>query len=284
MKKIILLLMVTALTVNCSSDSNSDPIQPSLFGSKIKRIEEYQHGSIIKTFDYQYNALGNITKMVVNDRTKIYKTTFSYNSSNLMVSWNLEEYYVSDPASKIVQTNTLEYDNGKITNICIDRIDNTFSTTIYQADRILYSYDTGIHPTSIMHYSPVSSMTHDNLCSDVIYEDNEETFEYLNENAIFYSMGSSGFSNTYNRIEYDTKNNPLAMIKPIAFKNAIGRSSKNNMTKVMVYNTSDDSLEGTSKFENSYNNNNFLVQAIERYYPAGNTTPSVTTTIKYYYY
>lgn len=282
MKKIIFALLTCTFILGCSPDSDSS----SGDGTKIKRIEESQYGSIIKTTDYQYNSSGNISKMVINDRTKIYETTFNYDSNNVMISWNLKEYYIHDTSSKIEQVNTLEYDNGRITNICIDRVDNTFPDyPNYASDRILYSYDSGVYPISIMHYSPSYynlGDAHD--CSDVIYEDNEETFEYLNGNTIRYSSGSSFFSNDYNIIEYDTKNNPLANIKPAAFKNAIGRSSVNNMTKVKIYDATDDSLTGTSIFENTYNSNNFLVKAIEKYYDAGSSNPTMTTTINYYYY
>lgn len=281
MKKITLALLCSLFLFSCSSDSSDS----SSSGTQIKRIEEHQNGILIKSTDYQYNQLGNITKMVVNDQSKIYETTFNYDSNNKMITWDLKEYYIFDPSMKIEQTNTLEYDNGRIADICIDRVDNTFDDPYYASDRILYSYDSGVYPTSIMHYSAsYYNLGEDHSCDDVIYEDNEETFEYTNGNATYYSSGSDGFFNNYNTIEYDNKHNPLAMIKPDAFKNAIGRSSVNNMSKVMVYNSDDDTLDGTATFENTYNGNDFLIKAIERYYPAGISTPSVTTTMTYFYY
>ncbi len=285
MKKIFSLLLLSILITNCSSDSSSNSNASTSSGTKIKRIEELQNGFIIKSTDYQYNSLGNITKMVVNDRTNIYETTFQYNSNNQMITWKLKEYRVSNPSSKKEQTNTLEYSNGKITNVCIDRVDNTFSGyTFYEADRILFSYNSGIYPTSIQHYYPQSSTAPEYTCADVTYVSEEELFEYVNGNTSRYTIEDSGFSSSYNILEYDTKNNPLAMIQPAAFKNIIGRSSVNNMTKAKVYNSSDDTLQGTSVFENSYNANNFLIKAIERYYPAGNPNPTVTTIMNYYYY
>lgn len=285
MKKIALLLFSSLLLVNCSKDSNDETPQSIIVNNgNLKKIEEIQNGFIIKTSDYTYNDVGNISKLIINDGSKIYETTFNYNVNNIMISWNLHEYYISNPSSQTNQTNTLEYTDGKITNVCINRIIDSFSTPIQQADKILYTYDSGLLPISIKHYTPQSSIGGNApTCSDVIYEDNEELFTYTNGNTTKYSSGSTTFSNDYNIIEYDTKNNPLSKIKPDAFKYSIGRSTKNNMTKIYVHDATNNSLQGTDFFENTYDSNNFLIKAIESYYPVGSSNPTITT-INYYYY
>ena len=87
----------------------------------------------------------------------------------------------------------------------------------------------------------------------------------------------------FNRQKKKLKN--LILIDGDAFRKLItGRSTKNNVTKIYVHNASDDSLEGTSVFENTYNSANYLTKTIERHYIPGQTVPAQTTTINYYYY
>lgn len=204
-----------------------------------------------------------------------------------MISWNLKEYYVNDPSRKIDQLNTLEYDNGKITNICIDRIDNTFPNYPTRSiDKIKYSY-IGLYPSSIIHYvqTTYTDLTSQvALCSEITTEDNQELFEYSNGNCTRYEAPNSGFSSYYYTIEYDTKNHYQSAIKPDAFKYILGRSTKNNMSKSYEYNSGNNQLNATIVFENTYNSNNFIIKAVEKYYNTGSTTTSVTTTINYLYY
>lgn len=287
MKKIALALISATLIMSCSKDSDNTNVenQDGISG-KLKKVEEIKNNVVIKTSDYLYNEAGNISKLTINDRTKIYETIFNYDGNNKMISWNLKEYYVFDPSSKIEQINTLEYFNGKIVNICIDRNDNTFSTTIHQIDRIKFTYNDGLFPTSIQHYQPESfDFGQVPTCSDVTSEDNEELFEYSNGNNTRYDSGQSGFfSNVYYTIEYDSKNHYQSTIKPDAFKYTLGRSTKNNFSKLYEYNRDDNQLKATIVFENTYNSNDFITKAIERYYSTGSTTPSNTTIINYSYY
>jgi hypothetical protein len=292
MKKITLLLFSATLLFSCSSDNtNVDDTTPSNPQSsnpqnqgKIKKIEELQNGIVIKTSDYQYNEVGNISKLTIDDRTKVYETTFKYDANNTMISWNLLEYYSFDSSRKIEQTNTLEYQNGKIVNICIDRNNKIFSTPSHEMDRISYSY-IGIYPSTIQHYNPKRfEFNIAPTCADVTTTSNDEYFEYTNGNATMYDAGQSAFSNVFYKIEYDTKKHYQSTIKPDAFRNILGRSTQNNFTKFYEYDKTTDVLKATIVFENTYNSNDFITKAVEKYYKTGSTQPSNTTTINYLYY
>jgi hypothetical protein len=289
--KIITGLLIVLLTFSCSKDDTPAPApidnvikETPKSQYKLKKVETIQNGIVIKTSEYEYNSLGNISKMKVVKGYNTIETIFNYDKANVLVSWNQKETNNYDPTFKINQVNNLEYSNGKITNICIDR--NTFfGEESLSKDKIEYTYGKDLFPISIKHYEETRyDSFNPKSCSDVQYIDNEEEFEYVDGNTVMYNSGDSFFSENYNVIEYDANINPLSTIKPDAFRNCIGRSSKNNMTKVFVRSVSDDSLEGTSVFENTYNTDKYLTKTIERFYYPGKSVPSQTTTINYYYY
>nr|WP_315151869.1 hypothetical protein [uncultured Flavobacterium sp.] len=282
MKNKFLLFLITSFLIGCSSDSTDDS-QSSSSSSRIKKVEEIQNGVIIKTSDYEYNSLGNITKLIINDNSKLYQTTFSYDSSNKMISWNLKESYLSSPSDLIDQMNSLEYTNGLISNICISRKETDSGYLTNSIDRISFSYS-GLGLTSIKHYIPITNSGTE-VCADITDVDNEEFFEYSNGNLISYEAPGIGFSDEYYEIEYDNGRNYLSSVKPDAIRYALGnQSSVNNRKKIKVYDSYNDELTATVEFENTYDKNNNLVKAVEKYYYVGSTIPSYTTTMKYYYY
>lgn len=286
LKNYFLVLLITSSLIGCSSDSSTDDSQNTpLSTNQIKKMEEIQNGEVIKTSDYEYNNLGNITKLTIKDNSKLYLTTFNYDSSNKMISWNLKESYLANPSDVIDQVNSLEYTNGLITNICISRTEVNWGDIMTNSiDRISNSYS-GLGLTSIQHYIPITDSGAED-CSAVTEVGNEEFFEYSNGNLISYEApGTSFFSDEYYEIEYDNGRNYLSSVKPDAFRYAMGnQASVNNRKKIYVYNSDDDKLTATVVFENTYDKNNNLVKAVEKYYYAGSTTPSNTTTMNYYYY
>jgi hypothetical protein len=291
MKKNLLKLMLVIFIVSCSENSPENPIEnPNLSNplaqGKLKKEQDIKNGVVLKTSEYEYNSQGNISKLTINDNSKIYETTFSYNANNVMTSWFLKEFYISNPSSKKEQTNSIEYVNNKITNICIDRTRFYSSNNFFkEVDKIEYTYGIGLLPTSIIHYSPVNVDNGNTAtCSDVTYTTNIETFEYVNDNMTRYSSGDTSFSNTYNVLEFDNKINPKSTIKPDAFKYSLGNSTKNNVSKILIYNTTTNALKATAIYENTYNSNDFLEKTIEKYYNAGSTTPTSTVTVNYTYY
>lgn len=283
MKNKFLLLLITSFLISCSNDSSDDSQDSSSSTDRIKKVEEIQNGVVIKTSDYEYNSLGSISKLTIKDNSKSYQTTFDYDSSNKMISWNLKEFYLYSPSDFIEQVNSLEYTNGQITNICIKRKETYLDDVTNSVDRISFSYS-GLELASIQHYVQVTnSETAD--CSEVSNVDNEEYFEYSNGNLISYEAPGTGFSDEYYEIEYDNGKNYLSAIKPDAFRYALGNQySVNNRKKISVYDSYSDELTATIIFENTYDKNNNLIKAVEKYYRAGSTNPSNETTMNYYYY
>ncbi|MCB9425497.1 MAG: hypothetical protein H6584_00505 [Flavobacteriales bacterium] len=292
--KIITSFFVALLVLSCSKDETPIPtgnhtvIQDTPKSEyKLKKIEDIQNGVVIKTSEFEYNSSGNISKTKVADRNKTIEVTYNYDQNNDIVTWNQTETSSFDPEFKITQVNTLEYNNGKISNICIDRKTFDWSTETLSKDKIEFTYGPDSNPISIKHFE---EMTYDSFnprsCADVIYLSNEETFENVNGNTVKYSSGDdSFFSNNYNLIEYDDKINPYSTLKPEAFRIVVsGLSAKNNKTKITIHNASDDSLQATAVYENTYNSANYLIQTIEKYYYAGQSIPATTTIVKYYYY
>lgn len=283
MKKKLLVVLITSFLIGCSGDSASDDSSNSSSSNKIKKIEEIQNGLVIKTTDYEYNGSGNISKVTVNDQAKFYETTFNYDSTNKMISWNLKEYYTSSPSDIIEQLNSLEYTNGLITNICIDRKEKESGYVTNSIDRISQTYS-NFGLTSIKHYIPITG-DDDAVCSDVSDVGNEEFFQYSNGNLIRYEAPGTGFSDEYYKIEHDEGNHYLSGVKPDAFRYCYGSQvSVNNLKKINVYDSDTDKLTATVQFENTYDKNKNIVKAVEKYYYTGSTTPSNTTTINYYYY
>lgn len=283
MKNKFLALLLTSFLIGCSSDSASDD-SPNSSSNKIKKIEEIQNGLVIKTTDYEYNSSGNISKVTVKDQAKFYQTTFNYDSTNKMISWNLKEYYTSSPSDVIEQLNSLEYTNGLITNICIDRKEKESDYVTNSIDRISQTYS-NFGLTSIKHYIPITG-DDDAVCSDVSNVGNEEFFQYSsNGNLIRYEAPGSGFFDEYYKIEHDEGNHYLSGVKPDAFRYCYGSQvSVNNLKKINVYDSDTDKLTATVQFENTYDKNKNIIKAVEKYYYAGSTTPSNTTTMNYYYY
>lgn len=282
MKKKLLLLLIASFIISCSSDSESEDSNSSS-SNRIKKVEEIQNGVVIKTSDYEYNSSGNISKLTIKDQSKFYQTIFNYDSADKMISWNLKEYYISSPSDIIEQLNSLEYTNGLITNICIDRKETESDYVTNSIDRISFSY-LALELTSIKHYIQITN-SETAECSDVTNVDNEEFFEYSNGNLIGYEAPGTGFSDEYYEIEYDNGRNYLSAIKPDAFRYAFGNQySVNNRKKVSVYDSYDDELTATIIFENTYDKNKNIIKAVEKYYYTGSTTPSTTTTMNYYYY
>ncbi|CAD0004335.1 hypothetical protein [Flavobacterium chungangense] len=282
MKNKLLLLFLTSVLIACSSDSSSDDSSNSS-SDKIKKIEEIQNGVIIKTIDYEYNSLGNISKLTVKDEAKFYQTTYNYDSTNKMISWNLKEYYISSPSDVIEQLNSLEYTNGLITNICIDRTEKESGYVTNSADRISQSYS-GSGLTSIKHYTQITG-GENTSCDEVTNVDNEELFEYSNGNLIRYEAPGLGFFDEYYKIEHDEGNNYLSGVKPDAFRYCYGSQvSVNNLKKINIYNSDTDKLTATVQFENTYDKNKNIIKAVEKYYYTGSSTPSNITTINYHYY
>lgn len=281
MKKKLLLLLLTSFVIACSSDSGSDDSQnPS--SNKIKKVEEIQNGIVIKTSEYEYNNLGNISKLTIKDQDKFYQTTFNYDSTNKMISWNLKEYYISSPSDVIDQLNSLEYTNGLITNMCIARTKKQSGYVTNSTDRISQTYSSSAL-TSIKHYVQITG-GEKTVCSDVTDVDTEELFEYSKGNLIRYESGG-GFFDEYYKIEHDEGNNYLSGVKPDAFRFCYGSQvSVNNLKTINVYDSYSDKLTATIKFENTYDKNKNIIKAVEKYYYAGSTTPSNTTTMNYYYY
>lgn len=282
MKKKLLLLLIASFIIGCSSDSGSEDSNSSS-SSRIKKVEEIQNGVVIKTSDYEYNSSGNISKLTIKDQAKFYQTTFNYDATNKMISWNLKEYYVASPSDVIEQLNSLEYTNGLITNMCIDRQEKESGYVTNSMDRISFSYS-ALELTSIKHYIQITN-SETAECSDVTNVDNEEFFEYSNGNLIGYEAPGTGFSDEYYEIEYDNGRNYLSAIKPDAFRYAFGNQySVNNRKKVSVYDSYDDELTATIIFDNTYDKNKNIIKAVEKYYYTSSTTPSNTTTMNYYYY
>ncbi|MEO8238304.1 MAG: hypothetical protein ABI793_16470 [Flavobacterium sp.] len=282
MKNKFLVLLVTSFLIGCSGDSASDDSNSPSSG-RIKKVEEIQNSVVIKTSDYEYNSSGNISKITVKDQAKFYQTIFNYDSANKMISWNLKEYYISSPSDVIEQLNSLEYTNGLITNICIDRKETESGYVTNSIDRISQAYSSfGL--TSIKHYIPI---TGDDaaVCSDVSDVGNEEFFQYSNGNLIRYEAPGTGFSDEYYKIEHDEGNHYLSGVKPDAFRYCYGSQvSVNNLKKINVYDSDTDKLTATVQFENTYDKNKNIIKAVEKYYYAGSTTPSNTTTMNYSYY
>jgi hypothetical protein len=283
MKKKLLLLLIASFIIGCSSDSGSEDSNSSS-SNKIKKVEEIQNGVVIKTSDYEYNSSGNISKLTIKDQSKFYQTTFNYDSANKMISWNLKEYYLSSPSDIIEQLNSLEYTNGLITNICIDRKETESDYVTNSIDRISQTYSNG-SLSSIKHYVPITG-DDEAICSDVTNVDNEEFFEYSNGNLIRYEAPGTGFfSDEYYKIEHDEGNNYLSQIKPDAFRKSIGiQVSVNNVKTINIYDSDTDEQTATVRFENTYDKNKNIIKAVEKYYYTGSTTPSTTTTMNYYYY
>lgn len=283
MKKKLLLLLLTSFVIACSSDSASDDSSNSSSSNRIKKIEEIQNGLVIKTSEYEYNSSGNVSKVTVKDQAKFYETTFNYDSTNKMISWNLKEYYTSSPSDVIEQLNSLEYTNGLITNICIDRKEKESGYVTNSIDRISQTYS-NFGLTSIKHYIPITG-DDDAVCSDVTDVGNEEFFQYSNGNLIRYEAPGTGFSDEYYKIEHDEGNHYLSGVKPDAFRYCYGSQvSVNNLKKINIYDSYTDKLTATVQFENTYDKNKNIIKAVEKYYYAGTTTPSNTTTMNYYYY
>lgn len=283
MKKKLLLLLLTSFVIACSSDSASDDSSNSSSSNRIKKIEEIQNGLVIKTSEYEYNSSGNVSKVTVKDQAKFYETTFNYDSTNKMISWNLKEYYTSSPSDVIEQLNSLEYTNGLITNICIDRKEKESGYVTNSIDRISQTYS-NFGLTSIKHYIPITG-DDDAVCSDVSDVGNEEFFQYSNGNLIRYEAPGTGFSDEYYKIEHDEGNHYLSGVKPDAFRYCYGSQvSVNNLKKINIYDSYTDKLTATVQFENTYDKNKNIIKAVEKYYYAGTTTPSNTTTMNYYYY
>ncbi|EJL64973.1 hypothetical protein [Flavobacterium sp. CF136] len=283
MKKKLLLLLLTSFVIACSSDSASDDSSNSSSSNRIKKIEEIQNGLVIKTSEYEYNSSGNVSKVTVKDQAKFYETTFNYDSTNKMISWNLKEYYTSSPSDVIEQLNSLEYTNGLITNICIDRKEKESGYVTNSIDRISQTYS-NFGLTSIKHYIPITG-DDDAVCSDVSDVGNEEFFQYSNGNLIRYEAPGTGFSDEYYKIEHDEGNHYLSGVKPDAFRYCYGSQvSVNNLKKINIYDSYTDKLTATVQFENTYDKNKNIIKAVEKYYYADTTTPSTTTTMNYYYY
>lgn len=281
MKNKFLVLLATSFLIGCSGDSADD--SPDSSSKRIKKVEEIQNDVLIKTTDYEYNSSGNIAKITVKDVVKIYQTTFNYDSSNKMISWNLKEYFISVPSDAIEQLNTLEYTNGLITNICIDRKETESGYVTNSIDRISQTYsNSGL--TSIKHYLPITE-DEEAVCSDVTDVSNEELFQYSNGNLIRYEAPGSGFFEEYYKIEHDEGTHYLSGIKPDAFRYCYGSQvSVNNVKKINIHDSYTNKITATVQFENTYDTNKNIIKAVEKYYYAGSTTPSNTTTMNYYYY
>lgn len=283
MKNKLLLLLLTSFLIACSSDPESGDSQNPSSSKRIKKIEEIQKGVIIKTTDYEYNSSGNISKLTVKDQAKFYQTTFNYDATNKMISWNLKEYYISSPSDVIDQLNSLEYTNGLITNMCIDRKEKESDYVTNSTDRISQTYS-NTNLTSIKHYVQITG-GEETACSEVTDVDNEELFEYSNGNLIRYEAPGMSFFDEYYKIEHDEGSNYLSGVKPDAFRYCYGSQvSVNNLKKINVYDAYSDKLTATIQFENTYDKNKNIIKAVEKYYYAGTTTPSNTTTMNYYYY
>lgn len=282
-KNVLILLFLALFSNGCSEPDDANNSNASS-EKKIKKVESTKNGLVIETTSFEYNALGYISKLTVNDGIEVNETVFNYDATNVMISWNLKKYYIPIPNDITEQINSLSYNNGLINSTCIDR-KHTYSGGVSKSvDKIDFAYS-GTGLTSIKHYNYRSNDYNDSFCSDLNSISNEELFEYANGNLRRYEATNSIFSSTYNIIEYDASVNYLSSIKPDAFRYAMGNKvSVNNIKKISVFNSSDKKQIATVEFENTLDKDNYLEKAVERYYPIGKATPTVVTVTNYTYY
>ncbi|MCL9807119.1 hypothetical protein NAT51_16405 [Flavobacterium amniphilum] len=277
MRKIMFLALFGALTVGCSTDSES-----SGNGSKIKKVEIYQTGGpLVETDTYSYNSDGLLAKIVVKNQSNTITNTYEYADGRMSLWTQVDK----GPFEKRTETRTFIYDaNNNIIEVDIDRKveDNDDpDRTEYYIDKIEYEYINN-QPVAIKHFIPHNYFTDSPRpdFSELDSTTNEEELDYTGQNMTYYYPGEASFNDSYFTYEYDSKNHPMSGIEPANFRNALGFSTVNNISKGYEYAKSDDELLATIYYTYTYNASNMPTKLVKKY-DAGILSGS--TTYKYFY-
>lgn len=277
-------LLVLALVVfSCSSDDDSSDDGGSN-GSLIRTVKKVDENGIVENqTDYEYNSIGNVTKITVtNYYGEETVTTFQYDSDDMMLSFT--EVKIDVFGDVRTEINTLEYDNSLIVNICqditIESDDSAFDE--FQVDKIEFAYNTNQYVMEFTHYYDEDAEF--NTCNDVSGISNTEDLEYNNEgNMVRYENSNYVFTPNYLTYTYDNNNHPYRNVKPDVFRKLYGFSTVNNIDSANEYNADNDELLGTVNYNYEYNSSNYPT-VLERTYTSVSGTVGQTARYEYTYY
>ncbi|WP_431137227.1 hypothetical protein [Psychroserpens mesophilus] len=282
-----LFLFAMALAVfSCSSDDSSEDdgmLPEGSNGTLIKTVKKVSAGGVVEEqFDYEYNALGNITKLT---SVTIYGqtiTTFQYDANDILLSFTEVK---TDPFNDVrTEIDYIEYDNGVIIGICQDiTYDNeTSSFDDPEVDKIEFEYNASQYVSMFTHYWQADADF--NTCNDLSSVSNTEDLEYdANGNMVRYENSDYFFTPSYLTYAYDDKNHPYANVKPEVFRKLYGFSTINNISSANEYNADTDELIGTIAYSYVFNSNNYPT-VLERTYTDDNGNFGQTARYEYTYY
>jgi len=281
-----LFLFALALVVfSCSSDDSSDDgmLPGGSSGTLIKTVKKVISGGVVdEQFDYEYNALGNITKLTSVTVYGVTTTTFDYDADDRIVSFTEVK---TDPFNDIrTEVNYFEYDNDLAVGICQDiTYDNeTSSFDDPEVDKIEFDYNASQYVSMFTHY--YEEYAEDYTCDDVTSMSNTEDLEYdATGNMVRYENSDYFWTPSYLTYTYDDKNHPYANVKPDTFRKLYGFSTINNISSANEYNAENDELLGTISYSYEFNSSNYPT-VLERTYTEDGGTPGQATRYEYTYY
>lgn len=277
------LLFFALMIFSCSSDDDSSE-DGSGNGTLIKTVKKIDATGVIENqTDYEYNSIGNVTKLTVTTfygEEKV--TTFQYDSDDTMVSFTEVE---TDPFGDIrTEINTIEYENGVIISICQDiTFDNEESSFDEpQVDKIEFTYNSAQYVEEFSHYYYEDAEF--NTCNDVSGISNTEDLEYNSAgNMIRYENSNYLFTPNYLIYTYDNNNHPYRNVKPDVFRKLYGFSTINNIDSANEYNADSDELMGSVDYNYEYNSSNYPT-VLERTYTSASGSIGQTSRYEYTYY
>ena len=284
-----LFLFALALVVfSCSSDDSSSSDDDGMLpggsnGTLIKTVKKVAAGGVVEErYDYQYNALGNVTKLTSVTVYGQTITTFQYDTNDIMISFTEVK---TDPFDDVrTEIDYLEYDNDLIIGICqditYDNVQSSFDDP--EVDKIEFEYNNAQYVSMFTHYYEEDAEF--NTCDDVSSMSNTEDLEYnASGNMSRYENSDYFWTPSYLTYTYDDKNHPYGKVKPDAFRKLYGFSTINNINSANEYNADTDELMGTIAFSYQFNSNNYPT-VLERTYTEAGGTPGQATRYEYTYY
>lgn len=282
-------LVALALVVfSCSSDDSSSDDDDGMLptgssGTLIKTVKKVGATGVVEDrFDYEYNALGNITKLTSVTVYGETITTFQYDTNDIMISFTEVK---TDPWDDVrTEIDYLEYDNDVIVGICQDiTYDNqTSSFDDPEVDKIEFEYNNSQYVSMFTHYYEEDAEF--NTCDDVSNLSNTEDLEYdANGNMTRYENSDYFWSPSYLTYTYDSKNHPYRKVKPDAFRKLYGFSTINNINSANEYNADTDDLMGTISYSYQFNSSNYPT-VLERTYTDASGTVGQAVRYEYTYY
>lgn len=280
--KHLYLIALVLVVFSCSSDddSNSD----STSGTLIKSVKTIgATGTVESQTDYEYNALGNLTKMT---SSTIYGeetiTTFQYDADDIMLSFTQVKTDAFDDVR--TEINYLEYNNGLVVKICqeitYDNVVSSFDDP--EVDKIEFMYNNSQYVSMFSHYFEMDAEF--NTCDDVSSVSHTEDLEYdANGNMTRYENSNYFWTPSYLTYTYSDDNHPYRNVKPEAFRKLYGFSTVNNINSAVEYNSDTDEVLGSIAYSYQYNSNNYPT-VLERTYTNASGNSGQTVRYEYTYY